>query len=167
VRADDTTEKAGLWDNLKAKLLRAHCFVAILSGEHNANVMIEVGRMEALERPLLLLHSADAPDLPSDLKGLLYEEMQATGEDLRREIQVVLTRHTLFQGLVGGDRYLSETMLARSGLQENASREISRLHPTWRGLLRADSATLARAVGLPQPMIEAAKQSLQALYDEG
>ncbi len=52
VRADRQRRAAGLWENLRNKMIRAHCFIAIISG-NNPNVMIEVGRMEALGRPIL------------------------------------------------------------------------------------------------------------------
>lgn len=76
VRADDTVEQPGLWQNLKTKLLRAHCYIAVLTGEVNPNVMIEIGRMEAIQRPLLLLRDTAAAELPADRHGLLYEELR-------------------------------------------------------------------------------------------
>ena len=39
-------------------------YIAILTGTLNPNVMIETGRMEALQRPLLLLRDAAAAGLP-------------------------------------------------------------------------------------------------------
>jgi hypothetical protein len=163
VRADDSVEQPGLWTNLKAKLLRAHCYVAILTGEVNPNVMIEIGRMEALERPLVLLRDSQAPDLPADLKGLLYADLSATGEALADEVREALARQEPFQALRGdGDRFLSETVLVRAtGLNDQLSREISRRYKTWRAFQQADAATVARNLGLRHPAtIEAAQQAL-------
>ena len=67
--------------------MRAHCFIAILTEAVNPNVMIEIGRMEALERPLVLLRDAAAPALPADLEGLLYAELDAAGKALRYPIR--------------------------------------------------------------------------------
>ena len=105
-------ERPGLWSNLKTKLLRAHCYIAILTGEMNANVMIEVGRMEAIQRPLLILRDPGATKLPADLDGLLYEELSGTGGDLVAEVQEVLARQEQFRSLHAA-RFLSEAALKR------------------------------------------------------
>jgi molecular chaperone HtpG len=162
VRADDSVEQPGLWLNLKAKLLRAHCYVAILTGEVNANVMIEIGRMEALERPLVLLRDSQSPDLPADLNGLLYADLSSTGEALVDEVREALARTETFQALRGdGDRFLSETVLRRAGLNDQLSREISRRYKTWRAFQEADAARVARDLGLRHPgIIEGAQQDL-------
>jgi len=161
VRADDTVEQPGLWDNLKAKLLRAHCYIAILTDTVNPNVMIEIGRMEALERPLLLLRDAAAPALPVDLTGRLYEELRATGGDLVGEVRKTLDRQSALRALAGA-RYLSDAVLRGAGLAENASRQISRRYPTWEAFLAADSDAVARQVGLHRGFVDAAKAALAA-----
>ena len=112
VRADDTVEQPGLWPNLKTKLLRAHCYIAILTGGLNPNVMIKAGRMEALQRPLLLLRDAAAAELPANLNGLLYEELHASGSDLINEVRNAIVRQDRLRALQG-PRYLSETALKR------------------------------------------------------
>ena len=163
VRADDSVEQPGLWLNLKAKLLRAHCYVAILTGEINPNVMIEIGRMEALERPLVMLRDSSAPELPADLKGLLYADLSATGEALVGEVREALARQEPFQALRGhGDRFLSETVLRRdAGLNDQLSRTISRRYKTWRAFQQAEAIKVARELGVRHPgTIEAAQQAL-------
>ena len=94
-------EQPGSWANLKTKLLRAHCYIAILTGEVNPNVMIEIGRMEAIGLPLLLLRDTAAGALPADLNGLLYEELRATGSDLVSEVRDALARQDRLRGLRG------------------------------------------------------------------
>jgi molecular chaperone HtpG len=165
VRADDNIEMPGLWPNLKAKLVRAHFYIAILTGASNPNVMIEIGRMEALERPLLILRDAAAPELPADLQGLLYEELKATGNQLHSEVVEALGRQQALQALKGRDRFLSETILKRdASLNEQASKQISRRYPAWQGFLDADSATVASQVGIPRPLVEAIKETLKSLH---
>ncbi len=140
VRAEDSVEQPGLWANLKAKLVRAHCYVAILTEQVNPNVMIEIGRMEALERPLVLLRDAGAPELPADLNGLL----SAKGDSLAEEVRKALARQEPFRRL-SGDRYLSETVLRRdAGLNDQVSRQISRRYRTWRAFCAADAGEVAR-----------------------
>lgn len=160
VRADDTVEEPGLWENLKAKLLRAHCFIAILTGDLNPNVMIEIGRMEALQRPLLILRDADASRLPADLNGLLYEDVRSTGGDLTGEIRDVLSRHDQFRDLHAA-RYLSESVLRRHvGLDGEIARRISRDYPTWESFLAADPTQVARQAGINIQIVRAAQASL-------
>ena len=130
VRADDSVEKQGLWENLKHKLLRAHCYVAILTAQVNPNVMIEIGRMEALERPLLLLRDVSADPLPADLHGRLYEELSASGPHLIQAVQELLERQSAINNLRGA-RYLSEAVLSANGLNEDTSRRISGRYPSW------------------------------------
>lgn len=165
VRADDTVEQPGLWANLKAKLLRAHCYIAVLTQQVNPNVMIEIGRMEALERPLVLLRDTTAPELPADLTGLLYAELGADGADLDEQVREALARQEPLQRLTGdGDRYLSETVLYReASLNDRLSREISRRYLTWQAFVKADSTEVARLVGGTRPgTIQAAQESLLA-----
>jgi hypothetical protein len=166
VRADDTVEKPGLWPNLKTKLLRAHCYIAILTGEVNPNVMIEIGRMEAIQRPLLLFRDGAAADLPSDLHGLLYEELHATGTDLVSEVRDALARQEGMRGLQGA-RYLSEAALKRyASLDGEASKKISRTYPTWDEFLRADPALVARQIGMHHTIVQAVQTSLAEADDK-
>jgi molecular chaperone HtpG len=154
VRADDTVEQPGLWANLKTKLLRAHCYIAILTGPVNANVMIEIGRMEAIGRPLLLLRDPAASDLPADLNGLLYEDLRAIGGDLVIEVRDALARQDRLRGL-RGTRFLSETALKRYAfLDGEVSKKISRTYPTWDEFLSADPAQVARQVGTRPAIVQ-------------
>ena len=162
VRADDSVERAGLWANLKAKMLRAHCYIAILTQEVNPNVMIEIGRMEALERPLVLLREINAPDLPADLRGLLYAELDADLGNLDDIVREELSRQEPLHRL-NGDRFLSEILLKReTDLNDRLSREISHKYRTWQAFLSADTDDVARRVGTRAGTIQAAKESLLA-----
>jgi molecular chaperone HtpG len=161
VRADDTVELPGLWPNLKTKLLRAHCFVSILSGNLNPNVMIETGRMEALQRPLLLLRDAAAAELPANLNGLLYEELHTSGSDLIDEVRGAIARQDRLRNLQGS-RYLSETALKRyASLDSEISRKISRLFPTWDEFTQADAGQVARQIGANQMTVQTAQALLK------
>jgi len=162
VRADDSVEQTGLWANLKAKLLRAHCYIAILTQQVNPNVMIEIGRMEALERPLVLLREINAPDLPADLQGLLYAEVDSDLANLDDRVRDELSRQEPLQRL-NGDRFLSESVLKReTDLNDRLSREISQKYPTWQVFLSADTGEVARRVGTRPGTIQAAQESLIA-----
>jgi len=161
VRADDTVEQPGLWPNLKTKLLRAHCYIAIVTGNLNPNVMIETGRMEALQRPLLLLRDAAAAELPANLNGLLYEELHNSGSDLTDEVREAITRQDRLRQL-RGSRYLSETALKRYAfLEGDVSRKISRMFPTWHEFIQADPDQVAREIGANRMTVQAAQTSLK------
>jgi molecular chaperone HtpG len=160
VRADDTVEEPGLWPNLKTKLLRAHCYIAILTGHVNPNVMIEIGRMEALQRPLLLLRDTAAAEPPSDLRSLLYEELRAAGSDLVSEVRDIIARQDRLRSLRGA-RYLSETALHRyAALDSEVSKKISRSFPTWEEFIRADAGQVARNLGINRNIVQAVQTSL-------
>jgi molecular chaperone HtpG len=165
VRADDEIERAGLWDNLKSRMLRAHCYVAILTEPVNPNVMIEVGRMEALERPMLLLRDAAAAEPPSDLAGHLYEAVTATGADLVQAVRDVIQRQTALRDLRGA-RYLSETILRREGLSGEASRKISSLYPSWDTFVGTDPHEISSKVGVKPAMVEAVQTALAAPHSQ-
>jgi molecular chaperone HtpG len=160
VRADDTVEKPGLWLNLKAKLLRAHCYIVIMTGEMNPNVMIEIGRMEAIGRPILILRDPAAAELPVDLHGLLFEELGSTGGDLAGEVRAVLSRQEQFRNLRGA-RFLSEAALKRyAGLDGGISRRIIPDFPTWDAFLGADPGQIARQAGISPSIVRGAQASL-------
>ena len=160
VRADDTAEKAGLWDNLKTKLLRAHCYISILTGDLNPNVMIEIGRMEALQRPMLLLRDPKSPPMPADLTGRLYVDLGATGSGLVEEVREALTRQEELHKLQG-TRFLSETAVRRyASLDPATSARISMEYPTWEAFIQADSNVVAAKLGINRFMVQAAQNSL-------
>jgi molecular chaperone HtpG len=162
IRADDSVEHPGLWENIKAKLVRSHCCVAILGADINPNVMIEIGRMEALERPVVLLRDSNAPELPADLKGMVYGELDAGAPDLHDAVREILNRQERLRGL-SGDRYLSETVLKRVvDLSDRVSREISRRYETWQAFLEADNDQVAAFVSVHPTLIQAAKAALLA-----
>lgn len=161
VRADDTAEQPGVWPNLKTKLLQTHCYIAILTGSLNPNVLIETGRMEALQRPLLLLRDAAAAELPANLSGLPYEELRTSGNDLIDEVRNAIVRQDNLRNL-HGSRYLSEIALMRyANLDSEVSRKISRLFPTWDEFIQADTEEVARQLGVNRLTVLIAKASLE------
>jgi hypothetical protein len=131
----------------------------------NPNVMIEIGRMEALERPLLILRDAEGPELPTDLQGLLYEQLNATGDPLHGQVAEALGRQQALQALKGRDRFLSETILTRdAGLSEEVARRISRRYPAWQGFLDAEPVVVAGQVGISRHLVDAVKETLKTLH---
>ncbi len=160
-RADDSVELPGLWDNLRSKLTRSHCFIAIITDE-NPNVMIEVGRMEALGSPLLLLQQDEHGRLPTDLAGRLYEVIP-DGDPLalRQRVQGVLDRQKTFCARQG-EAFLSETLLSAQGLGEEVARLLSRAYTTCRRLTEADPGTDAVQLGLAAELLTAAQAIARA-----
>jgi molecular chaperone HtpG len=157
VRADDTVEHPGLWENLRTKMIRAHCFVAIITGD-NPNVMIEVGRMEALSRPILLLQYDSNARVPSDLAGRLYEVVpDSNAESIQRHIHEILERQEAFRAQ-HGNLFLSETLLTRGGLGDEVSRTLARAFSTCSRLLAADPAEVSAQLGIPVALVRAAQE---------
>lgn len=75
-----------LWENIQKQMRRAHCFIAEVS-DTNPNVMIEIGRMEAFNRPVLFLRRKGASSSIADLGGRLYTEYESTGDKLVDELR--------------------------------------------------------------------------------
>jgi HSP90 family molecular chaperone len=160
VRADNTVEQPELWSNLRTKLLRAHCYIAILTGNINPGMMLQLGQLEALQRPLLLLRDASVVEPPVELNSLLCEQISASGSDLVDEVREAIARQDRLQHLQG-DKYLSEAALKRHGfLEGEVSREISRIFPTWDQFIQADDKSAARQLGIRRSIVQALQASL-------
>jgi len=148
-RADLKVHDPSLWANVKSHMLRAHCYVADVS-DANLNVYLEVGRMEAIERPLLLVKRDGTPDLPVDLKGHLYAPYGGEGEALVSRLREEIGKVAAFSAL-RGEGFLSETVLRRCAkdlISEAAVKKLAQSFTTCEELLAADPAETARRLGL-------------------
>jgi molecular chaperone HtpG len=149
-RADTVGYDAMLWANIKSHMLRSHCFVADVS-DANLNVYIEVGRMEALGRPLVLLKRDGTPDLPADLKGHLYAAYGGAGQEMVDRLRQEIMKLPAFVGQKG-ERFLSETVLRRCtreiGLGEVAVHKLAEAFQTCDDFLAADAVTTGKRLGL-------------------
>jgi molecular chaperone HtpG len=156
-RADDLhTQDRGLWENVERQMATAHCFIAEVS-EPNPNVMIEVGRMEALRRPILLLKRKGSPDLPADLRGRLYVEYdggQALAKELRERI--ALQQHFVAQR---GERALTVALLRRNEeIPLGVAQKLAVGFTTHRALLDAEAEKVAARAGVSATMVRLAQE---------
>jgi eukaryotic-like serine/threonine-protein kinase len=71
IRVDETVTHENIWDEICAELRKADLMIAVVSPLEqtapNPNVMLEIGYMRALERPIVLL-AGDPDRLPFDLR---------------------------------------------------------------------------------------------------
>ena len=164
-RADSSARQVMLWENVRAHMTAAHCFVADVS-DQNPNVYIEVGRMEALGRPLLLLKREGTPDLPADLRGHLHVTYPA-GEGLAARLREEIPKQLAFVA-PRGDHYLSETVLhacAHELMVGTALQKIAGAYETCEDFLAANPADVARRLGLRPGGIGDVQDALKARLD--
>jgi hypothetical protein len=159
LRADDQVTDASLWQNIKKHMVVSHCYIALV-GDQNPNVAIEIGRMEAIGRPLLLVKRRDG-ELPTDLAGRLYIEVDADAMDLRAQLEDQVAKHEFFKHQLG-ERYLSSGVLGEIGVGEAATRALMDLCGTWQDLIAADAAVLARESGLGESFVRAIQHELES-----
>jgi HSP90 family molecular chaperone len=178
-RAGDFGPNPVPWPDHRERLLGAHCYLAILGAETDLGVLVDVGRMQALDRPLLILTGATEPGPPPSLAGIPRAVLQAAGDQaagdqaagdqaagdqLRAEVASALAREPGWRALRARDRYLSSALLSRdAGLSEQASEQISRRYPAWQGFLNADPATVADQAGISRHLVNAVKATLEDL----
>lgn len=164
VRADEKVFERALWGNVKQHLKQAHCFVAEVS-DHNPNVMLEIGRMEALERPLLLLRRADGPDIPADLAGQLWSGYDPGSMTLAGELKAEVLKHEGFADQRGRAHYLSRHTLVGLGVGEAPARALSGAYETCEAFVNADAETVAGRLGLSRRLVQFAQGELRACLD--
>ena len=165
-RADAQTYEANLWENIKAHMVRAHCFVADIS-DGNLNVYLEVGRMEALGRELLLLKREGTPDLPADLRGHLHVQYGGAGPAMVEALRAEILKRKRFVEQ-RGEHYLSETVLRRCAgdqVAEAAIRKIAAAYDTCDDFLAADAGEVARRLTLGRGGVEDAQGALKAYLE--
>jgi molecular chaperone HtpG len=160
-RADTAMHKASLWENVKTHMLRSNCFVADVS-DPNLNVYIEVGRMEALNRPLLLLKREGTPDLPADLRGHLYVGYGGEGEALVKRLREEIGRVKEFVA-IQGEPFLSETVLRKCApdLSAEAVRKLADSFETCEEFLAVDAEGRAKRLGLRPGGVKDAQEALR------
>jgi molecular chaperone HtpG len=164
VRAGEDTGARVSWPDRKHRLLAAHLHIAVLTGDAVPGMMLEIGRMEALERPLLILRDVAVPEESTALRDLPHEDLKSSGETLVGEVAEALSRHAELRALMGRDRFLSETVLTKdTGIGSDAARRISERYQAWGEFLRTDSTTIAGEAGVSRYLVEAVKETLTAL----
>ncbi len=170
-RADDLpVADRMLWTNVERHMTSAHCFIAEIS-EPNLNVMIEIGRMEALRRPILLLKRKDSSPVPADLRGHLRVEYEGEGDALVALLRAEIARDPAFLGQQG-ERWLSPTFLRREGeMSDEVCRRLSAHFRTCKALLAADIEREAQVAGVRPNTIRGAQEwvrdQLRRLGDGG
>jgi molecular chaperone HtpG len=165
-RADAMSYEANRWENIKAHMQRAHCFVAEVS-DGNLNVYLEVGRMEALDRPLALLKRDGSPELPVDLKGHLYVAYGGEGPALVERLRAELGKLKPFVEQKG-ERFLSETVLRKcteGQLGDGALKKLAQAFETCDDFLAADAGEASRRLGIMAPLVQGAQGALRGYLE--
>lgn len=118
--------------------------------------------MKALERPLMLFRDINAPELPANLKGLFYEELDVGDANLDDRVHEKLSRQEPLHRLTG-DRFLSVGVLRHeTAVNDRLYGGLSSKYPTWQTFLKADNDEVARRVGALPGTIQEAKEMLNA-----
>lgn len=157
IRANEKTVDAVLWNNTKTQMLQSHCFVALL-GDDNLNVCIEIGRMEAIGRPMLLIKGAPSK-LPTDLDGRLFIEIDPNSSDMRKPLAEEISRNDMFRDQLGVP-YLSRTALDECGVGGETVTRIMRAFETWDEYLDTDADQIARVTGINPALARAVQVQL-------
>ena len=137
----------------------AHCFVAEIS-DHNPNVMIEIGRMEVFDRPLLLLRRSESNKPPADLRERLYVEYSPDSDDLVNNLREEILKNVEFCGQEG-ERYLSQVLLRReSGLNEEVCKKIAGHYESCKQFLNASANDVSSLLDIQEALVVAAQESV-------
>jgi serine/threonine protein kinase len=102
IRVDQSVTNESIWDEVRDQIESSDIMVAVASPHHggvpNANVMLEIGYMRALRRPILIL-TTDPERLPFDLRtqrAIRYQPGAEHGArlhgDLCETLQAVVAR---------------------------------------------------------------------------
>lgn len=164
VRADASVEKPDLLPNLTDKMRRAHCFIVELS-DANPNVMLELGMMLTLNRPILLLRSQDSSvgnEQWANLSGKLYEiyDAFAAPEALNQQLAEILQRQTGFQSLRGSaqSKFLSPVLLRGADVKASAVDAVCREYVTVEEFVGAPQSAAASRVRVNSYIISALQE---------
>ena len=162
IRADDRTTDAVLWNNIKNQMLSSHCFVALV-GDDNLNVCVEIGRMEAIGRPMLLVKGASR-ELPSDLDGRLYVDLDPTAPDLQKALADEVSKNDMFRDQLGVP-YLSRSALEECGVGGAATERIMSMFETWDAYLSAEAEDIAKVTNINPALARAIQVQLGEMRD--
>jgi molecular chaperone HtpG len=162
IRADDKTTDAVLWNSIKNQMLGSHCFVALV-GDDNPNVCVEIGRMEAIGRPMLLVKGAPS-DLPSDLKGRVYIEIDPDARDLQKILSGEISKNDMFRDQLGLP-YLSKAALEECGVGGEAGTRIMAAFETWDAYLAAEVDEIARITNVNPALARAVQVQLGEMHE--
>jgi molecular chaperone HtpG len=158
IRADERVTDPRLWKNVDRLMATAHCFIAEAS-EHNPNVMIEIGRMEAFQRPLLIIKREGAPDLPADLKERLFAHYSGTGEDLVESLRNAISKQEIFCRQ-SGEPYLSKKFLQRTGLGESTCNLIAGRYRSCLDFANANAEEVSRSLSIKKNFVQGAQDAV-------
>jgi molecular chaperone HtpG len=162
VKADESHRDARLWKSVNRLMAGSHCFIAEVS-EHNPNVMIEIGRMEAFDRPLLLLKREGSADLPADLRERLYVTYSGDGQDLIDCLREEIKKNENFCRQ-SGEPFLSKTFLMReSGLGEAVCGRIAERYPSCQDFLNAKADEVEAALQIRSTLVTAAHDAVASV----
>lgn len=166
VKRADHEVHGKLDDNLRVHLTSASVFVAEIS-DLNPNVLVEVGRMEVIGRPILLLRHAGAKDVPVDIRGHVHQSYELEG-DIAGLLKEALPKRKDFV-CPAGEHFLSVAAVrtAFPYLDAENARKLASSCSTIQALLRLPADEVTRRNGLPRGLVEdalaALKQKIEAL----
>ena len=164
IRADETVADARLWKNVAAQIESAHCHIAEVT-EHNPNVMIEIGRMEAYGRPVVLIKQKNAPSPPADLRERLHVEYDGEGDNLVENLREDIAKQKQFVNQQG-EPYLSVTLLKKiQGLSEQFCKKIADQYESCTDFISASPEQVSEKLGINVLFIKAAQEYIQSIVD--
>ncbi len=120
LRADQRYEQDGRGNidgHIRTHMSAAHLFFAEIS-EANANVMIEVGRMQMMDKPLFYLQWQEGAETISDLDGRLFVRYD---KENPASVIEALERFKPIKKIKGTSRFLSRRLLERAEKWEKIS----------------------------------------------
>jgi len=155
---------ARLWKNVAAQIESAHCYIAEVT-EHNPNVMIEIGRMEAYGRPVVLIKQKNAPSPPADLRERLHVEYDGEGDNLVENLREDIAKQKQFVNQQG-EPYLSVTLLKKiQGLSEQFCKKIADQYESCTDFISASPEQVSEKLGINVLFIKAAQEYIQSIVD--
>ncbi|HWG23024.1 ATP-binding protein [Actinospica sp.] len=167
-RADSPPADSDLPLDLDEPPVPAVLNVAVFAGPLlNQGLINEISIGQILGLPQLILCDEGHPELPSSFADVPRRTVRGLGAVLRGEVLIALARHPEVGRDREHERYLSPSVLAWcADLDESVGSAISTRYPTWPEFLKADSAEVARGVGIDVSLVEAAKSGLRLLAEE-
>ncbi|MEV4567666.1 ATP-binding protein [Nonomuraea sp. NPDC049419] len=153
--ASDQHADHRLLENVESLMSQAHGFLAEIT-HANPNVMFELGAAfaERHRRPFALLREqSQSPDLPADLRSLLYIDYTLDAADLDGHLNQELRKNTQIRELIDGagwDSYVSPAKLRSIipiNLQQSVIERLATRFPTAEDWARATREDVAAILG--------------------